>query len=43
MWSNYERNQKALYKADVDFKTAKSFTEKVKQKALGQVQVLTAG
>ena len=33
--------RKALIKADVDFKTAKSFTEKVKQKALGQ-QVLTA-
>jgi len=33
--------RKALVTADVDFKTAKSFTEKVKQKALGQ-QVLTA-
>ena len=33
--------RKALIKADVDFKTAKSFTENVKQKALGQ-QVLTA-
>ena len=33
--------RKALIKADVDFKTAKLFTEKVKEKALGQ-QVLTA-
>ena len=33
--------RKALIKADVDFKTAKSFTENVKQKALGQ-QVLNA-
>ena len=33
--------RKALIKADVDFKTAKSFTENVKQKALGQ-EVLTA-
>ena len=33
--------RKALIKADVDFKTAKSFTEKVKQKALGQ-HVLTS-
>ena len=33
--------RKALIKADVDFKTAKLFTENVKQKALGQ-QVLTA-
>ncbi len=31
--------RKALIKADVDFKTAKSFTENVRQKALGQ-QVL---
>ena len=33
--------RKALIKADVDFKTAKSFTEKVRKKALGQ-KVLTA-
>ncbi|MGY8988474.1 MAG: signal recognition particle protein, partial [Flavobacteriales bacterium] len=33
--------RKALIKADVDFKTAKSFTENVRQKALGQ-KVLTA-
>jgi signal recognition particle subunit SRP54 len=33
--------RKALIKADVDFKTAKSFTENVRQKALGQ-QVLNA-
>ena len=33
--------RKALIKADVDFKTAKSFTENVRQKALGQ-QVLTS-
>ena len=33
--------RKALIKADVDFKTAKKFTEDVKQKALGQ-KVLTA-
>ena len=33
--------RKALIKADVDFKTAKLFTENVKQKALGQ-QVLNA-
>ena len=33
--------RKALLAADVDFKTAKSFTNKVKEKALGQ-QVLTA-
>ena len=33
--------RKALIKADVDFKTAKSFTEKVREKALGQ-KVLTA-
>ena len=33
--------RKALIKADVDYKTAKSFTENVRQKALGQ-QVLNA-
>jgi len=33
--------RKALIKADVDFKTAKSFTENVRQKALGK-QVLNA-
>ena len=33
--------RKALLAADVDFKTAKSFTNKVKEKALGQ-KVLTA-
>ena len=33
--------RKALLSADVDFKTAKSFTENVKQKAIGQ-KVLTA-
>jgi signal recognition particle subunit SRP54 len=33
--------RKALLAADVDFKTAKSFTNKVKEKALGQ-EVLTA-
>ncbi len=33
--------RKALIKADVDFKTAKKFTEDVRQKALGQ-KVLTA-
>ena len=33
--------RKALIKADVDFKTAKSFTDNVRQKALGQ-QVLTS-
>ena len=33
--------RKALIKADVDFKTAKSFTETVRQKALGE-KVLTA-
>ena len=33
--------RKALIKADVDFKTAKSFTENVRQKALGQ-QVLNS-
>ena len=33
--------RKALLSADVDFKTAKSFTSKVKEKALGQ-QVLNA-
>ena len=33
--------RKALIKADVDFKTAKKFTEQVRQKALGQ-QVLTS-
>ena len=33
--------RKALIKADVDFKTAKLFTENVRQKALGQ-QVLSA-
>lgn len=33
--------RKALLAADVDFKTAKNFTNKVKEKALGQ-QVLTA-
>tara|TARA_B100000902_G_scaffold399561_1_gene471026 strand:- start:16694 stop:18037 length:1344 start_codon:yes stop_codon:yes gene_type:complete len=33
--------RKALIKADVDFKTAKTFTEKVRQNALGQ-QVLTS-
>ena len=33
--------RKALLAADVDFKTAKSFTDKVKEKALGQ-KVLTA-
>ena len=33
--------RKALISADVDFKTAKTFTNKVKEKALGQ-KVLTA-
>ena len=33
--------RKALIKADVDFKTAKKFTDQVRQKALGQ-QVLTS-
>jgi signal recognition particle subunit SRP54 len=33
--------RKALLAADVDFKTAKEFTNKVKQQALGQ-EVLTA-
>ena len=33
--------RKALLDADVDFKTAKSFTQRVKEKALGQ-QVLTS-
>ena len=36
-----ERSRKALLAADVDFKTAKNFTNKVKEKAMGE-QVLTA-